>query len=63
MLSVHIKNPVTALRQPTAASADIVASTAAAPDMSIFIAACIGSLGFRLIPPESYMIPLPTRAR
>ena len=63
MLSVHIKKPVTVLRQPTAPRADIVASTAAAPDMSIFIAACIGSLGLRLIPPESYMIPLPTRAR
>ena len=31
MLSVHIRNPVTALRQPAAASADIVARTAAAP--------------------------------
>ena len=45
-----------------AADADIAASTAAAPDMSIFIAACMASLGFRLMPPESYMMPLPTSA-
>ena len=56
-------SPVTAVRQPSAASADIDASTAAAPDMSIFIAACIGSLGLRLMPPESYITPLPTIAR
>ena len=63
MLSVHIRYPVTAVRQPSACSADIADSTAAAPDMSIFIAACIGSLGLRLMPPESYMTPLPTIAR
>ena len=63
MLSVHIRYPVTALRQPTVARADIDASTAAAPDMSIFIAACIGSVALRLIPPESYITPLPTSAR
>ena len=62
MLSVHIINPTTSFWQPSAASVDIDASTAAAPDMSIFIEACIASLGLRLIPPESYMIPLPTRA-
>ena len=28
-----------------------------------FIAACIASDGFRLMPPASYMIPLPTRPR
>ncbi len=38
----------------------IVASTAAAPDMSIFITWWNPSLGFRLSPPESYMTPLPT---
>ena len=43
MLSVHSMKPVTAARQPSACSADIAESTAAAPDMSIFIAACIGS--------------------
>ena len=37
--------------------------TAPAPDMSSFIAAWMGSLGFRLSPPESYITPLPTRAR
>ncbi len=31
----------------------MVASTAAAPDMSIFITACMASLGFREMPPES----------
>jgi hypothetical protein len=31
--------------------------------MSIFIFACMPSLGFRLIPPESYMTPLPTSTR
>ena len=31
--------------------------------MSIFIDACMASLGFRLMPPESYITPLPTRAR
>ena len=63
MLSVHSRKPVTAARQPSARSADIADSTAAAPDMSIFIAACIGSVGFRLMPPESYITPLPTIAR
>ena len=38
-------------------------STAAAPDMSIFIDACMASVGFRLMPPESYMMPLPTSTR
>ena len=54
---------MTAVRHFSAASADIDASTAAAPDMSIFIAACMASLGFRLMPPESYITPLPTSAR
>ncbi len=31
--------------------------------MSIFMSRCIGSLGFRLTPPESYMMPLPTSPR
>ena len=62
MLSVHIRNAVTLLRQPSAFSAVIVASTAAAPDMSIFIITLIGLVGLRLRPPESYMTPLPTSA-
>ena len=41
-------------------NAPIVASTAAAPLMSIFIDAWLGSLGFNEMPPESYMTPLPT---
>ena len=47
----------------SAASTDIADSTAAAPDMSIFIAACMASLLFRLMPPESYITPLPTIVR
>ena len=62
MLSVHISHAVTRLRQPSSRSVVIVASTAAAPDMSIFMSACIGLLGFRLMPPESYITPLPTSA-
>ena len=62
MLSVHIMNPTTSFGQPSAASVDIDDSTAAAPDMSIFIDAWLASLGLRLMPPESYMIPLPTIA-
>ena len=37
-------------------------ATAAAPDMSIFMSACMGLLGLMLMPPESYMTPLPTSA-
>ena len=46
-----------------ALSAHIVASTAAAPDMSIFMIWWNASLALREMPPESYMIPLPTSAR
>ena len=62
MLSVHIRNAVTLLRQPSDLSDAIVASTAAAPDMSIFMIALIGLVGLRLRPPESYITPLPTSA-
>ena len=53
---------MTLVRHRSAFSVDIAASTAAAPDMSIFITACIASLCFRLMPPESYITPLPTSA-
>ena len=62
MLSVHINHAVTLLLQRKAFNADIVANTAAAPLMSIFIAS-MPSDGFRLSPPESNMTPLPTRPR
>ena len=41
---------------------DIAARTAPAPDMSFFIWAWTASPGLRAMPPESYMIPLPTSA-
>ena len=50
-------------RQPRSRRVSIEANTAAAPDMSSFIAAWIASDGLRLMPPASYMIPLPTSAR
>ena len=54
---------MTAVRQPIAGSAVMAASTAPAPDMSFFMVAWVPSAGFRLMPPESYMIPLPTSVR
>ena len=62
-LSVHIRYAVTWFLQPSAFSVLIAASTAAAPLMSAFIIACDGSLGFKLMPPESYITPLPTMMR
>ena len=52
-----------ARRRVHADSVDMDDSTAAAPVMSIFIEAWLASLGLRLMPPESYMTPLPTIAR
>ena len=63
MLSVHISHPLTVAVARSAWSAVKVASTDAAPPMSIFMSRCIGSDGLRLMPPESYMMPLPTRPR
>ncbi len=63
MLSVHMRYAVTRARQPTSRRAVIAARMAAAPVMSFFICECDSSLGLRLMPPESYMMPLPTRAR
>ena len=62
MLSVHINQPVTAAVPPSSASTVMAASTEAAPDMSFFIIAWTPSAGLRLMPPESYMIPLPMSA-
>ena len=63
MLSVQQRYAVTAAVQPRSCSAVIAPRIAAAPVMSFFIWACDSSLGLRLMPPESYMIPLPTRPR
>ena len=60
MLSVHIKYAVTLVLHFSDARVLIVANTAAAPLISIFMTACESLLGFRLIPPESYITPLPT---
>ena len=49
--------------QLSRARADIAARIAAAPDMSVFIAAWTRSFGLRLMPLESYMMPFPTRDR
>ena len=62
MLSVQQRYAVTAVVQPTAWRAVMVARIAAAPVMSFFICAWDSSLGLRLMPPESYMIPLPINA-
>ncbi len=63
MLSVQHSQPETAALVPRSRNAVKAPSTAAAPPMSIFISRCIGSDGFRLMPPESYMMPLPTSPR
>ena len=63
MLSVQHRYAVTATGQSSPWSAVIAPRIAAAPVMSFFIWACDSSLGLRLMPPESYMIPLPTRPR
>ena len=63
MLSVHINQAVTLVRTFRSLSTLIVASTAAAPDMSIFMFWWNTSWPLSEMPPESYMIPLPTRAR
>ncbi len=63
MLSVQQRYAVTAHRTPSARRAVIAPRIAAAPVMSFFIWAWDSSLGLRLMPPESYMTPLPTRPR
>ena len=61
MLSVQHMKPMTFTRGFVALSTLIVASTAAAPDMSVFIV-IIPSPDFSERPPESNMMPLPTSA-
>jgi hypothetical protein len=63
MLSVHISQAVTAVWHSRSRKAVIAPRISPAPDMSTFIVAWTASLGFKLIPPESYITPLPTRAR
>ena len=62
MLSVQHRKPTTLTFGLSTGSSDIVASTTAAPVMSIFISTCMPSEGFSEMPPESYMTPLPTSA-
>ncbi len=63
MLSVHMSQPVTIVEQPSSARTVKAPSTEPAPVMSFFMVAWVPSAGLRLMPPESYMIPLPTRPR
>ncbi len=60
MLSVTGMNPITRTLAPTAAMARKAPRTAAAPPMSPFIPT-IPSDVFRESPPESNVMPLPTR--
>ena len=56
---------MTAIRfsfRPSSAIAPTVSSTAAAPDMSIFIS-CMPAEGFSEMPPVSKVTPLPIRPR
>ncbi len=61
MFSARQSRPVTRSRTPIADRAVMVASTAAAPAISVFIAA-MDVAGFNDRPPESKVIPLPTSA-
>ena len=44
------------------ASINVAENTSPAPVMSFFIVAWVPSAGLRLMPPESYLMPLPTKA-
>ena len=59
MFSAAATSPVTRTGAPSAASADMVAITAAPPAMSVFISFML-SLGFSDRPPLSNVMPLPT---
>ena len=64
MLSVHISQPVTAVGAAQLAEGGDRAMTGAPPDMSFFIWACTSFARLEAeMPPESYMIPLPTMPR
>jgi hypothetical protein len=60
MFSTRGMMPTTLTAGLRRAMAIIVPATAAAPDMSIFMVSMLPD-GFRLIPPESKVTPLPTR--
>ena len=62
MFSVIGAQAVMGIRPPTAAMASTAARTAAAPPMSVFMVSMPAG-GFSDSPPESKVIPLPTRAR
>ena len=61
MFSVVGMMPTTFTRGARAGSTDMVASTAAAPDMSVFMVS-MPSAVLSERPPESKVMPLPTRA-
>ena len=61
MFSARQAYVVTRTGSPSSAIANVAALTAAAPDMSHFIVA-IALLGLIDRPPESNVMPLPTRA-
>ena len=60
-LSVHIIQPTTSVRTSSPGSSAMVASTVAAPAMSVFIV-IMPAAGLSDRPPESKVMPLPTRA-
>ena len=62
MFSARQSQPDTRTGTSSSASATIVASTAAAPAMSVFMPT-IDAVGFSESPPESNVMPLPTSAR
>src|SRR4051795_3813272 len=62
MLSVQHRYPMTRTLGLVTFRTDMVDSTTAAPVMSIFMLAWLGLVGLSEMPPESYVMPLPTRA-
>ncbi len=60
MFSAAATMPVTGTRTPAACSADITAMTAPPAAMSVFIGT-MASRGLSESPPESKVMPLPTR--
>ncbi len=61
MFSARASHPVTRTGSPSRATATTVPSTAAAPDMSLFMSSMPAG-GLSEMPPVSNVIPLPTRA-
>lgn len=62
MFSASASQPVTLTARPSFAVATTAANTAAAPLMSHFIVSLCPA-GLSEMPPESYVMPLPTKAR